>query len=233
MTTTALSCGNFNSTMRPSSDAVQWHDLPATPGRAEVDPLLARAGDRIVVRGTDADLAAVVVRMLRKGLLRELAVGYVPVADSPAARLWGLRVEDLDRALHAPGAPTPLLKDDTGGVLVGEGVVAPITGQVYCDDARVLHGTALRLVVTPDPEAAALPEPTEDPIGENIAPIMDGVRVFAARRGLLRRRTSSARGRAVQLAFEETTVRHDGVDHPRPISKWVWHRHTEDLLLAR
>ncbi len=233
MTTTALSCGNLKSTMRSNSDGVQWHELPATPGRAEVDPLLAEAGDRLVVRGSDADLAAVVVRVLRKGLLRELAIGYVPVADSPAARLWGLRVDDVDRALRAPGVPTPLPRDDTGGVLVGEGVVAPITGQVYCDDTRMLHGRALRLVVTPDPAAAALPEPTDDPIGDNIEPIMDGVRVSVTRRGLLRRRTASARGRAVQLAFEAATVQRDGVDHPRPIDKWVWHRHTEDLLLAR
>lgn len=233
MTTTALSCGNIERATRPESNGVRWFDVPATPDRATVDPLLVEATDRLVVHGTDADLAAVVLRLLRKGRLPDVTVGYVPVAASPVTRLWNLAVHDFDRALHAPGAPTPLPKDDTGGVLLGASSIAPIVGQVYCDDVRVLHGRALRLVVTPDPMAAPLPEPTNDPIGQNIAPIMDGLRVVVTRRGVIRRRTETTRGRAVQAAFEETTVWRDGVAHPRPIGKWVWHRHTEDLLLVR
>src|SRR5699024_9299880 len=141
----------------------------------------------------------------------------------------------FERALHGSGTPTPLPKDDTGGVLLGASTIAPISGQAYCDDTRVLHGRALRLTVTPDPMAAPLPEPTDDPIGDSIQPIMDGLRVTVTRRGAvgLGRRTAAARGRAVQAAFQETTVWRDGVAHPRPISKWVWHPHTQDLFLVR
>ena len=40
-------------------------------------------------------------------------------------------------------------------------------------------------------------------------------------------------GRAVQAGFREATVLRDGVPHPRPVTKWAWYRHTEDLLLVR
>ncbi|WP_433870625.1 hypothetical protein [Saccharopolyspora sp. CA-218241] len=200
------------------------------PGRAEIDPLLD-AG-RIVVHGTDADLAAVVLRMLRKQRLADLVVAYVPVADSPVARLWGLTPGDLDRAMTAPGRPAPLVRDDSGGVLLGSGVVTPITGQVYCDDQRVLNGPARRLVVSPDPAATPLPESTSDPLSTQLEPATDGLLVTAVRRGLLRRQ-QVARGRAVQASFRAATVHRDGLAHPRPAEKWVWYRHTEDLLLAR
>ncbi|RRO13210.1 hypothetical protein EIL87_26645 [Saccharopolyspora rhizosphaerae] len=212
---------------------MQWHDVPAAPGRHDLDPLLAEATDRVVVRGTDGDLAAVVLRLLRKELLTRLTVGYVPVADSPVARLWGLEVGDVERALAAPPRPVPLLKDDSGGILLGEGVLEPITGQAYCDDERVLNGPATRVVVSPDPEAEALLDPTSDPLNHTIEPPMDGLRVTVTRRGLLRRREHVARGRAFQASFRTTTVRHDGTDHPRAVAKWVWYRHTEDLNLAR
>ncbi|WP_461153323.1 hypothetical protein [Saccharopolyspora tripterygii] len=233
MSTTALSCGNVGGAARPSDDRAQWHDVSAAPGRHEVDPLLAEATDRVVVRGTDMDLAAVVLRLLRKERLTELTVGYVPVADSPVARLWGLRADDVERALTAPPRPVPLIRDDSGGILLGEGVIAPITGQAYCDDEQVLNGAAQSLVVSPDPDAAPLPDPTADPLNHTIEPAMDGLRVTTTRRGLLRRRTGVARGRAFQASFRPATVRHDGSDHPRPMEKWVWYRHTEDLNLAR
>ncbi|MDI2032349.1 hypothetical protein QFW96_27265 [Saccharopolyspora sp. TS4A08] len=219
--------------MRPSGDGAQWHEVSAAPGRNEVDPLLAEATDRVVVRGTDMDLAAVVLRLLRKERLTELTVGYVPVADSPVARLWGLAVDDVERALTAEPRPVPLIRDDSGGVLLGEGVIAPITGQAYCDDEQVLNGPAQSLVVSPDPDAEPLPDPTADPMNHTIDPPMDGLRVTVARRGLLRRKEHVARGRAFQASFRSATVRHDGTDHPRPMEKWVWYRHTEDLNLAR
>ncbi|MFC7344666.1 hypothetical protein [Saccharopolyspora griseoalba] len=232
MSTTALSCGNVDRAARPDDDGAQWHDLPGTPGRAEVDPLLAGATDRIVVHGTDADLSAVVLRLLRKERLGDLAVGYVPVADSPVARLWGLGVGDFARALRGPSRPTPLLRDDAGGILLGEGRIEPITGQGYCDDRMVLRGSALSLVASPDPDAAPLPESTAHPLSTTLDPAFDGVRVTTTRRALLRKRTETARGRALQLAFDPATVVRDGVAHPRPAEKWVWYRHTEDLHLA-
>ncbi|GAA4854191.1 hypothetical protein GCM10025787_42670 [Saccharopolyspora rosea] len=212
---------------------MRWCQVPAEPGRQDVDPLLADTTDRIVVHGTDADLAAVVLRLLRKNRLADLVVGYVPVADSPASRLWGLRVGDFDRAFDADPRPTPLIRDDSGGLLVASGVIEPATGQIYCDDQQVLNGPALRVEVSPDPGAAPLAEPTADPLSTDIDPAEDGLRVTVVRKGLLRRRREVARGRAAQASLRTTSVLRDGVAHPRPVDRWVWYRHTEDLRFAR
>lgn len=233
MSATALSCGNVECAARPSGDGVQWFDVPATPGRDDVDPLVADTEERLVVHGTDADLAAVVLRLLRKNRLADLVVGYVPVGDSPAARLWGLRVGDFDRALTVAPRPAALIRDDSGGVLLGEGTIEPITGQVYCDDEQVLNGAAVSITISPDPAATPLPVPTADPLSAMLEPAADGLLVTTVRRGLLRRRRDVTSGRAVQASFRSATVRRDGVAHPRPMEKWVWYRHTEDLQLAR
>ncbi|MCI2419629.1 hypothetical protein MOQ72_19465 [Saccharopolyspora sp. K220] len=232
MSTTALSCGNVDRATHPSGDGVRWFDVPATPGREDLDPLLATAGDRLVVHGTDADLAAVVLRLLRKNRLADLVIGYVPVAESPVARLRGLAVGDFDRALTAAPRPAALIRDDSGGVLLGAGLIEPITGQVYCDDEQVLNGSAMSIEVSPDPAATPLPESTSDPLSSTLEPATDGLLVTTVRRGLLRRRREITRGRAVQASFRSATVRHDGLAHPRPVEKWVWYRHTEDLRLA-
>ena len=51
--------------------------VPARPGRADIDPLLAGPLRRIVVAGSDADLAAVLVRLLRRDRL-DVELAYVP-----------------------------------------------------------------------------------------------------------------------------------------------------------
>ncbi len=192
--------------------------LPDRPGRAELDPLLAElAGRRLVVCGTDADLAAVLLRLLRTETLGAVAVGYVPVEVSSAvARLWGLPVGQpaVAASLALRGDPdrVPLVRDDSGGVLVGRGVVAPLDGVAYCDDQVVLRGRAARLEVTPDREL--------------------GLVVGVARRGVLRRRVRHAAGRAVQLGCSPTDVWRDGVA-ARTTDRWTWYRHTEDWQLIR
>lgn len=233
MTTTALSCGNIDHATRPEPDGVRWVDVPAVPGRADLDPVLAGVTGRLVVYGTDADLAAVVLRLLRKSRVQEIEVGYVPVAESAASRLWGIPAGAFTLAWQGRARPAPLIRDDNGGVLVASGVIAPITGQVYCDDRRILHGPALGLEVSPDPDAKALPEPTANPLRTGPAPVMDGLRATTVRRRLLWRRRDTARGRATQASFQEASVVRDGVSHPRPMRKWAWYRHTEDLLLVR
>lgn len=235
MTTTALSCGNIDRAARPDRHGLQWRELPSRPGRQDVDPLLTGSEERLIVQGTDADLAAVVLRLLRKGMVTTIAVGYLPVAPSPATELWGLPLgaDAVDLALDGQVRPVPLVRDDSGGVLVASGVIEPITGQVYCDDQQVLNGSALRVEVAPDPNAAPLPEPTSDPLSTMLEPATDGLRVSTVRRRLLRQRRETARGRAFQANFRSTTVVLDGVTHPRPAEKWGWYRHTEDLALVR
>ena len=85
---------------------------PARPGRADIDPLLAGPLRRIVVAGSDADLAAVLVRLLRRDRL-DVELAYVP-ADrrSAAARLWGLphgaaAVELAHEGVGPPGPAGP------------------------------------------------------------------------------------------------------------------------------
>jgi hypothetical protein len=189
------------------------HPMPAVPGRVDVDPLLADATpDRIVVAGADADLAAVVLRLLRTGRLG-VAVAYLPAnPGSAVAATWGLPTDrGTAAALAATGEPepVPLVRDDAGGVLLGRGVIRPVDGVIYCDERLMLRGRAARLVVTP-----------ADPVGVD-------VRVGRALR------TRSARGRAVQVACAEAVALLDGVPHPRPVTRWTWYKHTEDLRLVR
>jgi hypothetical protein len=188
---------------------VDWREVPAIPGRADVDPLLAGAPDRVVVIGTDAALAAVVSRLLRAERL-DLPVGFVPTARSAVARLWRLPADPLELALTGEPAPVPLIRDDSGGVLVGRGTVRPVHGEAYCDDRLALRGRARLIEVTPDPAG--------------------GVTGRVLRRG---RRAQVFHGRAFQIGCHPATVTHDGVVHPRPVPRWTWYRHTEELRAVR
>lgn len=210
-----LTCG---SARWPGAGVSEVAAVPALPGREELGSLLAGLdGRRLVVCGTDADLAAVLLRLLRSSLLGVVPVGYVPSsATSAVARLWGLPVVPSAAAsLALQGQPdrVPLVRDDSGGVLVGLGVVRSLQGVAYCDDEVVLRGQAARLEVAPDPEHGLL------------------VRV-AVRRGLLGRRVRHVAGRAVQLGCAPTTVWRDGVAG-HTTDRWTWYRHTEDWQLIR
>ncbi|MGB8996903.1 MAG: hypothetical protein WCC65_16565 [Pseudonocardiaceae bacterium] len=203
--------------------SARWPDagtptaVPACPGREDLDETLAGLdGRRLVVCGTDADLAAVLLRLLRTDALATVPVGYLPVSSSsPVARLWGLPTSPsaaAEVALRGVPDRVPLVRDDAGGVLVGLGVVRPLDGVAYCDAEVVLRGRASRLEVMPD---RAL-----------------GLVVRVVRRGLPGRRVRCAAGRAVQLGCQPTDVWRDSVAH-RTSDRWTWYRHTEDWQLAR
>jgi hypothetical protein len=200
-------------------DDVEVHAVPSKPGRTDVDPLLKGLdGRRLVIVGTDADLAAVVLRLMRKELLDEVTVGFVATSDSWVAELWSLP-DDVGRmvevALRADVDPVPLVRDDAGGVLVGLGQVGPTRGVAYCDDTTALRGRASAIEVTPDPDGGL------------------GLIVRVIQRGILGKRVSSFRGRAFQLGTLPVQPVKDGETHPRPTSKWTWYRHTSDLRVAR
>ena len=190
--------------------------VPERPGREELDGTLdGLDGRHLVVCGTDADLAAVLLRLLRTGVLGTVPVGFVPAATSSVvARLWGVPTDPVcaaEIALRGEPHPVPLVRDDAGGVLVGLGVVRPLDGVAYCDDEVVLRGRASRLEVSPD---RAL-----------------GLVVRVVPRGLARR-GRWATGRAVQLGCRPTGVWRDGVAS-RTTDRWTWYRHTEDWQLLR
>jgi hypothetical protein len=140
--------------------------------------------------------------------------------------VWGLPGGDAAVRLARDGAsvPVPLVRDDAGGVLVGRGEIRSVHGEAYCDGDLVLRGSARRLVVAPwsggvavragllggPPDGRARPVPP------------------AARAG-----RGAGGGRAVQVGCLPATVVHDGVAHPRPVTRWAWYRHTADWLLVR
>ena len=51
--------------------------------------------------------------------------------------------------------------------------------------------------------------------------------------GILGPRPRTTLGRAVQIGMAPTTVRLDGREHPRPMDRWTFYRHTEPLRLVR
>lgn len=184
--------------------------VPARPGRGDLDPLLdEHSPRRLIVAGTDADLAAVLVRLLRRDLL-DVEVAFVPTRRrSPAAAAWGLptdRSAAAALALDGSAAAVPLIRDDSGGVLVGRGEIRGLRGETYCDDTLVLRGSVRRLVARPGPGGvSAVPG--------------RGVR--------------AATGRALQTGCVGARVVVDGVPHPREVTRWTWYRHTADWRLVR
>jgi len=201
-------------------------ELPARPDRSAVDPVLReRTPRRVVVAGDDADLAAVVVRLLRTERL-DVEIAYVPVGATAATRAWGLPHGQAAADLAGAGTarPVPLVRDDSGGVLVGRGEIDGLVGECYCDEHLVLRGRAPRLVVAPSPSGIAVRA------GHGRRPPDGRMRALSPKVATGR---GSAIGRAVQIGGEPMTVVNDGVAHPRPVPRWTWFRHTTDLLLVR
>src|SRR5687768_10258028 len=182
-----LACGNSQLPMITQRDGVQL--VPARPGKDHVDQHLD--AERLVVVGTDADLSAVALRLLRKEKLGSVALGYVPAADSPVAALWGLSTDParaLDIALNGDVDPVPFVRDDVGGVLMGLGVLSPVRGVGYSDADNVLRGQASRVECTPDPEGGL------------------GLVVRIVNKRLIGSKTRESRPRAFQLGCLPTTA---------------------------
>ena len=118
----------------------------------------------------------------------------------------------------------PLIRDDSGGVLVGRGEIRGLRGECYCDETLVLRGDAPWLVVAPGPAGIAVRAGRQPAAaGRAHRPVPPTAPAGPA----------SAVGRAVQVGCEPATVVLDGVPHPRPVRRWSWYRHTADWLLVR
>ncbi|GAA3557777.1 hypothetical protein GCM10022222_46710 [Amycolatopsis ultiminotia] len=209
---TVVACG-------PAGErAAAFGDLPlvrvgARPGKAEIDHLLGEH-DRLVVVGTDADLAAVVVRIMRRERLADVSVGFVPV---PPGRVAAHRRLPADAeaafaiAWKGTAVPVPLVRDDSGGVLLGYANLGAVKGQAYCDEQVAFDGAVTSVEVTPD-EAGVAAKVT---------------------RGRFVKRSATFRGRAFQIGCLPTSsLVIDGVAHEREINRWTWYRHTADLRLV-
>ncbi|WP_255507314.1 peptidase M50 [Mycolicibacterium sp. 018/SC-01/001] len=157
---------------------------------------------RVVVVGSDAELAAVLRALLRAERL-DVEVAHV-------RRALGAR-----RALTAPAARVPLIRDETGAVVVGAALWRPAEGQ------RTVHGEAVvDDTVLFDGEATGVRvEPTAQ---------LPGLRA-AVDHGRWRPRRWVA-GRAAQLGTTGAVVVRDGVPGSRPVRRSTFYRHTQGWL---
>jgi hypothetical protein len=223
-----LTCGDaVNGGPFPTTGVVA---CAAVPTRAEVDPWLDDA-TRLVVAGSDAALAAVVVRLLRRERL-DLPVAFVPGSpSSEAAVVWGLPTDPaaaLDLAYDGVASPAPLIRDDRGSVIAGVHRVGPFSGVSFCDEHELVRGEADGLAARPDPAA--------DTRG-GLGPGGGGVAVTLRQRRRFRRaREHTTFGRAATVGIRPGTVAaasRDGVDDAKPLERRSWYRHTADWHLVR
>lgn len=155
---------------------------------------------RLVVVGSRADLAGVLTRLLRTDRL-DIEVAHV-------GRPWHAR-----RALRSAAARVPLVRDDTGTVIVdaaewrGDPAGRALHGEAVVDDTALFDGEVPGVRI----------EPTDT---------MPGLR--AAVLGGRPRRWIT--GRAAQLGTMGATVVRDGVTAPRPVRRSTFYRHTEGWL---
>jgi hypothetical protein len=206
-----------------ASHTGQVHFVGRFPGK-DIDPLLT---GRIVVVGEENQLAAVVLRMVRRGLLgapdtgppAEITpVGYIPLQRNEFSRRWRLEVGPaaVEQACSGAVRPIPFARDDNGGVLISHGEIDDPAGTAYLDEHTLLKGSATRLVVRPEAPA--------------------GLSVTVERKRALRLppKRETRTGRALSIGFDSpTTVVSDGARRPRELPRWTWYAHTEPLYLAR
>ena len=171
---------------------------------------------RLVVVGDDADLAAVLTRLLRAERL-EVEVAYVPRRRTPAARVYRLPAgrRAATRARRGTARRVPLIRDETGSVIVGRATWRP------ADDRQLIHGEAVV-------DDTALFD--GDVTGVRVEPTLAMPGLRARPHG---RRGPWVHGRAVQLGSTGVVVVRDGVPAPRAARRSTFYRHIEGWLLVR
>lgn len=162
----------------------------------------AECARRLVVVGSDTDLAAVLSRLLRTERL-----------DVEVAHVRGRRWLSARRARSAPARRVPLIRDDTGTALVGAALWLPTA------DAATLRGEAVvdDTVIFDGEVAGVRIEPTRD---------LPGLRA----RVLAGRRRRWVTGRAAQLGTLGARVVRDGVPGAREVKRSTFYRHTTGWL---
>lgn len=189
------------------------HDVAPRPGR-EIDALLA---GRVLVIGDDADLAAVIVRLIRKELVDSVELAYAAVGPSVVAERWSLPTGPRAVRLARLGDPdlTPVVRDDAGGVLIGEATLHPIAGTVYLDEHKLIAGGCRALVIEPHGAKGLR------------------VTVLYKKFGLIGRRPVIREGRAIQIGTAPAKLIANGERRERPVERWTYYAHTSPLRLIR
>ena len=181
------------------------------PGRTVPRPLrglpvtsLDQLGDhrRVVVVGSEADLAEVLTALLRAEKL-DVEIAFVPGR-------FGAR-----RAVAGEARRVPLIRDDTGAVIVGSaewrGADGPLHGEAVVDDTTLFDGQVSGVRIEP---TLAMP----------------GLRAAVLTGG---RRGRWVAGRAAQLGTTGAVVTRDGVTAPRPARRSTFYRHVKGWLRVR
>jgi hypothetical protein len=184
-----------------------------------IDAAIARFR-RLVVVGGDAELAAVLGRLLRAERL-DVEVAYVPGRRTRATRVYRLPAgrRAARRARRGAARRVTLIRDETGSVIVGRADWLPpgdkrlIHGEAVVDDTSLFDGDV----------AAVRIEPTLAVPG-----LRASVNIGA--HAVWRRWVA---GRAVQLGGTGVTVVRDGVPAPRAARRSTLYRHVEGWLLVR
>jgi hypothetical protein len=170
-------------------------------GPADVDGAIDGA-TRMVVLGSEVDLATVLARLMRAD---RLAVEVAHLPGRPGAR----------RALTAAAQRVPLIRDDTGQVIVGRAVWQPagqgelLNGEAVVDDTVLFDGAVAGVQIEPMAGAPGL-----------------RARVI----GTSWRSGPWVSGRAAQLGTPGVIVVRDGVPTPRPARRSTFYRHIEGWL---
>jgi hypothetical protein len=184
-------------------------------GPAEIDAAIGGYG-RLVVIGTDSDLATVLSRLLRADRL-DVEVAYVPRRRTTATRVYRLPAgrRAARRARRGSARRTTLIRDETGSVIVGRARWLPADGQQLLRGEAVVDDTPLF---------------DGDVTGVSIEPTLAIPGLRASRDGIWRRWIA---GRAVQLGSTGVTVVRDGVAAPRSARRSTFYRNVEGWLLVR
>lgn len=161
---------------------------------------------RVLVVGSDADLASVLTRLLKADRL-DVEVGHV-------RRPWHAR-----RAHAGQARRIPLIRDETGTVIVGAAYWLPAD-----EDARTIHGEAVvdDTVLFDGYATGVRIEPTD---------AMPGLRASVLSSRMRPKRWVT--GRAAQLGTNAALVVRDGVPAPRPVKRSTFYRHTQGWLRVR
>lgn len=170
-------------------------------GPDDIDAAAATAR-RLIVVGSDTDLASVLTRLLRtEGLGVEVgrATGW-----------WAAR-----RARDGTAKRVPLIRDDTGHVVVGAAEWhgpngAPLHGEAVVDDTPLFDGEVAGVRIEP---TLAMP----------------GLRACVIRPG----RRQWVSGRAAQLGAAGAVVTRDAEQSPKIVRRSTFYRHTQGWLLVR
>lgn len=195
-------------------------EVSEVPGKDEINRALAEVGThrRLLICGTDASLAALLTRLMRSENL-DVEIAYVAEDVTPVTRTYGLPTGSAAAKLGVQGEARelPLIRDETGTVLVGEATVTGprgevLVGEAYADDTKVFSGEVDTLTVRPSPE-------------------LPGVRATADRPRKLRRQRW-VEARAVQVGTPAGQITRDGITGRRAVKRTSFYRHTEPWRLV-